>query len=157
DSEHLRHIFNGYLRKPFSARQLYKELEPLLGHATLRHVAPLPVKHVSADMPVSVTESLDAHTTASWPGLAKHLVEMAKKDIQRFRDTLPMREIAAFGSSLQVLGARHDCPPLGRYASALVTASESFDLEQVERLLSEFSIVAERLTGVPMPEQSDPA
>ncbi|MGV3661927.1 MAG: ATP-binding protein [Prosthecobacter sp.] len=154
DSEHLRHIFNGYLRKPFSARQLYKELEPLLGHATLRHVAPLPVKHVSADMPVSVTESLDAHTSASWPGLAKHLIEMAHGDILRFRDTLPMREIAAFASSLQVLAARHDCPPLGRYASALVAASEGFDLEQVERLLSEFSIVAERITGVAMPEQA---
>lgn len=154
DSEHLRHIFNGYLRKPFSARQLYKELEPLLGHATLRHVAPLPVKQVSADMPVSVTESLDAHTTASWPGLAKPLGEMARGDILRFRDTLPMREIAAFASSLQVLAARHDCPPLGRYASALVNASEGFDLEQVEQLLGEFSVVAERITGAPMDEHT---
>lgn len=154
DSEHLRHIFNGYLRKPFSARQLYRELEPLLGHATMRHVAPLPVKQVSADMPVSVTESLDAHTSASWPGLAKHLVEMAKGDILRLRDTLPMREIAAFASNLQVLASRHDCPPLGRYASALVAAAEGFDLEQVERLLAEFSIIAERITGTSMPEQS---
>ena len=152
DSEQLRHMFNGDLRKPFSARQLYKELEPLLGHATMRHVTePAAVKQVSASMPASVTESLDAHTTASWPGLAKHLAPMAHGDVQRFKDTLPMREIAAFASSLQVLAARHDCPPLGRYASALVAAAEGFDLVQVEQLLNEFSIIAERITGEPVP------
>ncbi len=153
DSEHLRHMFNGYLRKPFTARSLYKELEELLGHATMRHVAPQPVKQVSASMPAAVTESLDAHTSASWPGLAPHLEEMGRGDILRFRDTLPMREIASFAGSLQVLASRHDCPPLGRYASALVTAAEGFDLDQVERLLSDFGTVAERITGTAIPDE----
>jgi len=58
-----------------------------------------------------------------------------------------MREIAAFAGDLQVLAARYDCPPLSRYASALVTAAECFELEQVERLLGEFSNVAHKITG----------
>jgi hypothetical protein len=104
---------------------------------------------VDDEIPQAVIESLDAHSSATWPDLAAPLQALGAGDIQRFRDTCPMREIAACGSELQVLAARHDCPPLNRYASALATAAECFELEQVERLLGEFDTIAERITGVP--------
>ncbi len=147
EADLLKQMFNGYLRKPFSPLDLFHELEPVIGHATLRHVMANPVMTVNETMPVSVLESLDAHTSATWPGLAVRLKKMAKEDVKRFLETYPMREIAAFAGDLQVLAARYDCPPLSRYASALVTAAECFELEQVERLLGEFSNVAHKITG----------
>lgn len=149
ESDKLRQMFDGYLRKPFSPRQLFTELEPVLGHATMRHVVERPARPVDDEIPQAVIESLDAHSSATWPELAAPLQVLGAGDIQRFRDTCPMREIAACGSELQVLAARHDCPPLNRYASALATAAECFELEQVERLLGEFDTIAERITGVP--------
>jgi len=147
ESMRLKQMFDGYLRKPFSPRELYKELEPVIGHATLRHVAAVPASAVSAAMPASVLESLDAHTTASWPGLAPRLNQLAAEDVARFLVTYPMREIAVFAGDLQVMAARYDCPPLNRYASALVLAAECFELEQVEKLLGQFSAFAQRVTG----------
>lgn len=151
EPEKLREMFDGYLQKPFTPHQLFEELEPVIGHATMRHVTARPVKPVDDEIPKEVIETLDAHSSASWPGLAARLKELAAGDIQRFRDTCPMREIAACGSELQVLAARHDCPPLNRYASALASAAECFEVDQVERLLGEFETIAERITGMPFP------
>ncbi|GEP42691.1 hypothetical protein BGE01nite_19820 [Brevifollis gellanilyticus] len=150
ESSRLKRLFDGYLQKPFSPRQLFDELEPVIGHATMRHATGRPVKPVDDEIPEAVIESLDAHSSASWPDLAQRLNELATRDIQRFLDTCPMREIAACGNELQVLAARHDCPPLNRYASALTSAAECFEIEQVERLLGEFDTIAERITGVPV-------
>ncbi len=150
ESGKLKQMFDGYLQKPFSPRQLFEELEPVIGHATMRHATARPVKDVHDEIPDTVIDSLDAHASASWPDLAPRLSELAARDIQRFLDTCPMREIAACGNELQVLAARHDCPPLNRYASALTSAAECFEVEQVERLLGEFGVIAERITGVPV-------
>jgi len=150
ESEKLKQMFDGYLQKPFTPHQLFEELEPVIGHATMRHVTARPVKPVDAEIPKAVIDTLDAHSSASWPELAARLHELAAGDIQRFRDTCPMREIAACGGELQVLAARHDCPPLSRYASALASAAECFEVDQVERLLGEFDTIAERITGSPV-------
>lgn len=147
ESLRLKQMFDGYLRKPFSPLDLFHELEPVLGHATLRHVLASPDVVVSDTMPAAVLESLDAHTSATWPGLAVKLKKIAGDEVKRFLETYPMREIAAFGGDLQVLAARYDCPPLSRYASALVAAAECFELEQVEKLLGEFSNVSHKITG----------
>ncbi len=149
ESIKLRQMFDGYLRKPFSQRQLYQELEPVIGHATMRFAVPRRVEPEIEDMPTSVMEALDAHTSAVWPGLAPRLKVWADGDIGRFLDTFPMLEIASFARNLQVEAARHDCPPLNRYASALVASAEGFELDQVERLLREFSALAQRVTGIP--------
>ncbi|MES2595742.1 MAG: ATP-binding protein [Verrucomicrobiota bacterium] len=150
ESGKLKEMFDGYLQKPFSPRQLFDEIEPVIGHATMRHATARPAKPVDGEIPKAVIDSLDAHTSASWPDLAPRLNDLAKRDIPRLLDTCPMREIAACGNELQVLAARHDCPPLNRYASALTSAAECFEVDQVERLLGEFDIIAERITGVPV-------
>lgn len=147
ESARLKQMFDGYLRKPFSPLDLFRELEPIIGHATLRHVTAAPVPPASETIPTVVLDCLDAHTSATWPGLAGRLNKMAGEDVKRFLETYPMREIAGFGGDLQVLAARYDCPPLSRYASALATAAECFELEQVGRLLGEFSNVARKITG----------
>lgn len=147
ESARLKQMFDGYLRKPFSPLDLFRELEPIIGHATLRHAAAAPVPPASETIPTVVLDCLDAHTSATWPGLASRLNKMASEDVKRFLETYPMREIAGFGGDLQVLAARYDCPPLSRYASALATAAECFELEQVGRLLGEFSNVARKITG----------
>ena len=146
ESARLRQMFDGYLRKPFHQRQLFHELEPVLGYATLRHTAPHPAAPALEDIPTSVLESLDA-TTASWPGLSTRLRQWQDGDVARFLETFPMLEITHFARQLQQEAARHDCPPLIRYSSALAAAAESFELDKVERLLRDFAPLSLRLAG----------
>jgi signal transduction histidine kinase/ActR/RegA family two-component response regulator len=148
ESARLRETFDGYLRKPFHQSQLYRELESVLGHATMRFTTPSPDGLPPVDLPNLVMESLDSSTTASWPGLAARLQVLEEGDISRFLDTFPMLEIASFGHRLHQEAARHDCPPLARYASALFEAAEAFEVDQVERLLSDFPAFSHRITGI---------
>ena len=147
ESARLREMFDGYLRKPFHQNQLFRELEGVLGHVTMRFTKPRPEEHPPVDLPMSVMESFDATTTASWPGLAARLQVLEEGDIARFLDTFPMLEIASFGHQLHQEAARHDCPPLARYAGALYGAAEAFEVDQVERLLRDFPAFSRRLTG----------
>ncbi|SKA77258.1 Signal transduction histidine kinase [Prosthecobacter debontii] len=148
ESAKLAEMFDGYLRKPFYQKQLYKELENVLGHSTMRFTTPREHEPEPLNVPTTVMESLDASTTASWPGLAPRLKALEEGDVQRFLDTVPMLEIGTFGHHLHQEAARHDCPPLARYASALFTAAEAFEVEQVERLLRDFPAFSRRITGV---------
>lgn len=147
ESARLQEMFDGYLRKPFHQHQLYHELEGVLGHATFRFTTPRPQVPQAEDFPTSILESFDASTTAAWPGLATQLRVWEEGDVSRFLDTFPMLEIATFGHRLHREAARHDCPPLSRYASALFGAAEAFELDQVERLLRDFSAFSRRITG----------
>ena len=144
----LQTMFDGYLQKPFHQQQLYRQLESLLGHATMKFTTPTPEAQKTQDYPKSVLESFDAETTAAWPGLAAQLKDWQEDPVTRFLDTFPMLEIASFGHQLHKEAARHDCPPLARYASALYTAAETFELDQVERLLREFPSFSRRITGI---------
>lgn len=146
ESARLREMFDGYLRKPFHQKQLFRELEGVLGPATIRFTTPEEQDPVSLDFPPNVMEALDANTTASWPGLAPRLKILEEGDVSRFLDTSPMLEIASFGHQLHQEAARHDCPPLARYASALFTAAEAFEVDQVERLLRDFPAFTRRIT-----------
>lgn len=144
----LQTMFDGYLQKPFHQQQLYRQLESLLGHATMKFTTPTPEAQKTQDYPKSVLESFDAETTAAWPGLTTQLKDWQEDPVTRFLDTFPMLEIASFGHQLHKEAARHDCPPLARYASALYTAAETFELDQVERLLREFPSFSRRITGI---------
>lgn len=147
ESAKLREMFDGYLRKPFHQKELYRELESVLGPATVRFTAPPGGVHQAEDFPTTVLESFESRTTASWPGLAARLKVLEEGDVARFLDTSPMLEIATFGHQLHQEAARHDCPPLVRYASALFTAAEAFEVDQVERLLRDFHAFSQRITG----------
>ncbi|TDU66558.1 CHASE3 domain-containing protein [Prosthecobacter fusiformis] len=147
ESARLREMFDGYLRKPFHQNQLFRELESVLGHVTMRFTTPHPENQIPSDLPLSVMESFDSTTTASWPGLAARLQVLEDGDVSRFLDTFPMLEIASFGHHLHQEAARHDCPPLARYAAALYSAAEAFEVDQVERLLRDFPAFSRRITG----------
>lgn len=148
ESAKLQEMFDGYLRKPFHQRQLFRELEGVLGHATIRYTTPRPQVPQAEDFPTSILESFDASTTAAWPGLAAQLQVWEDGDVSRFLDTFPMLEIATFGHQLHQEAARHDCPPLARYATALYGAAETFELDVVERLLRDFPAFSRRITGI---------
>lgn len=154
ESARLKEMFDGYLRKPFHQQQLYRELEGVLGHATIRFTTPRPRVPQAEDFPTTVLESFDSSTTAAWPGLAPQLEAWEKADVSRFLDTFPMLEIASFGHRLHQEAARHDCPPLARYASALFGAAEAFELDQVERLLRDYSAFSRRITGTSFPQST---
>ncbi len=145
EASRLRREYAGCLQKPFHQRQLYRALEAVLGHATMRFTSPPPM--TASDGPSEVLESLDFSTTATWPGLAPRLHQWAANDVARFLDSFPMLEIAGFARMLHQESARHDCPPLSRYALMLAAAAEAFEIDQVERLLREFSSLARRIAG----------
>lgn len=153
ESARLRDMFDGYLRKPFHQKQLFRELESVLGHATMRFTATRPHPQPIDDYPTSIIESFDSNTTAAWPGLRSRMQMWEAGDVARFLDTFPMLEIANFGHQLHQEAARHDCPPLARYATALYKAAEAFEVDQVERLLTDFSNFSQRITGI-KPNQS---
>jgi signal transduction histidine kinase len=146
EAERLRNTFDGYLRKPFQPRQLFRELEPILGQATKLVQIPVssPAPEAVAEVPLPPE---NVRTTASWPGLAARMQAWQEGEITRFLQSLPMLEIAEFARHIHKEAVRHDCPPLRQYAHALLTAAETFELDQVEKLLRTFPELNLRLTA----------
>lgn len=144
EAERLRKTFDGYLRKPFQPRQLFRELEPIVGLATASIDLPEPSASPQVAGPGALPEMVS--TTASWPGLAAPMKAWQEGQITRFLQSQPMLEIAEFARHLHKEAVRHDCPPLRQYANSLLTAAETFEINQVEKLLRSFATLNQRLT-----------
>ncbi len=142
ESVKLAQMFNGYLRKPFQQKELFRALESLLGHATFRFSGPQREEATSVEE--RVTEFYEVQEGRSWPQLADTLQPWSGK-VESFLDAFPMLEIADFARQMKKLGAESDCPPLKRYAEDLLQATEAFELSRVERLLQQFPQLLQRL------------
>ena len=133
DEQDLRRDFSGYIRKPFSRADLFRELAQF-------------IPRVSAHEPPADTDPrlpAAAASPADWVALVSSLREMEATFWPSVRDGLALTQVAAFAGRLQSLAQNASCPPLATYASRLLADAEAFAIDSLEQSLASFpSIIA---------------
>ncbi len=136
EEEHeIRSQFNGYLRKPFSQRDVFEEL---------KNFAPLLPKLAPA--PRQPDEETDACVFPSLPGEAIAEVErLVEVEWPPVRDSVAINQSKAFASKIDGLGQRWRCPPLIAYAKTIRRHADSYAVADLESALLQFSSIAVEL------------
>ena len=125
--------FNGYVRKPFSKRELFDEIA---------HFLPLEPK--AASTPETPAESASA--PASVPReLIAPLRQLLAEEWPAVNDSLAINECKAFAGKLDALAQQWPCQPLLAYAQSLARHAESYAVVDLEQQLQQFPAVVERL------------
>jgi len=127
----LKQRFTGYVRKPFSKRELFDELAHFLPPQPKEPQAPPP-----APTPL---------LAATPPDLIAELRRLRDNEWPAIRDSLAVNETKAFAATLDSLGQRWNYQPLLAYAQALSRHAEDYAVVDMEKQLREFSNWVERL------------
>jgi signal transduction histidine kinase/CheY-like chemotaxis protein len=134
----LKERFSGYVRKPFSKRDLFDELADFMP----RH-----------DKMVSSKETnrpdQNGAATANFAPVPKELVSQLRWLIldpwPSIRDSVAVNESKVFALGLEGLGQRWQCEPLVQYAQKLLRDAENYAVTDLEKHLGEFSALVEQL------------
>lgn len=134
----LKKEFSGYLRKPFSKRELFDELAQFLPSspdpAPLQQLGPVKGEHSPQPPPMAASAELVAQLrglqTEPWPAI---------------RDTVAINESKTFARKLEALGHRWSCQPLTTYAQSILVHAENYAATDLERELREFSALVDQL------------
>ena len=146
DEADLRDKFNGYLRKPFSKRELFGEVSQFLPRRAnpARALARAGSPEVSAK---------DATTRAGAPPeLLRELRRLSTDKWLAIRDSVAINETKAFARTLESLASQHPCPPLVSYAQTLYRRADNLEVVELEQQLHEFPSLLEHLSS-PAPHE----
>ena len=127
----LRDKFNGYLRKPFTQRQLFAELAHYLQRQPKAEV-------------VTVSNG-EPPSPAQWRELAAQLRHLAQEQWPALRDSLAINETRAFAQQLERLGRRGNCEPVLAYARSLSSHAETYAVDALEQQLQAFPPLVEQV------------
>jgi CheY-like chemotaxis protein len=129
--------FSGYVRKPFSKRELLDELGDFLPRHTKTESAR---EAASADRIARPS----ANVMPS-PELMSKLRELVIEPWPAIRDSVAVNESKTFARGLEGLGQRWQCEPLVHYARKLLLDAENYALTDLEKHLGEFAALVEQL------------
>jgi len=134
DEKSLREQFSGYLRKPFTRRELLDELSHFLaatGPASNNKDAPSPKS--------------EAHIVRDRPALVAQLRKIEAQEEPGARDRLAVNETREFAHKLAGLAQRTGCDPLLIYAEALTHHAETYAVDALEQHLLAFPSLISRV------------
>jgi CheY-like chemotaxis protein len=134
----LKTRFSGYVRKPFSKRELFDELAQFLPRRGNTDPA------ASASSPASDAAALNIP-----PELSRELRRLLDEEWPALRDSLAINETRAFAARLRNLCERWPCGPLDTYAQGLARHAENYAVVELEKHLFEFPTLVERLEHTP--------
>jgi signal transduction histidine kinase/FixJ family two-component response regulator len=126
----LRTRFSGFVRKPFSKRELFDELAQFLPR-----LAPGDSQASAAGEELLQVD----------PALAKELHRLLEEEWPGLHDSMAINETHAFADKLLGLARRWPCPPLESYAQTLALHAENYSIVDLEAHLFEFSALVRRL------------
>jgi CheY-like chemotaxis protein len=139
EAQDLGQRFNGYIRKPFSKRELLEELAQFLPQqpkalngATLPAAPGQPGWPLPPDGPVA-------------PDLVAELRRLVAEVWPAVHDAMAINETRAFARQLEALGRKGRCGPLVQYALTLIHDADNYAVVELEQHLGEFSMVADKL------------
>lgn len=142
ERENLRAGFSGYLRKPFSSRDLYRCLTEILpanpGYSTgdTRLIEGGGMK----SPPVSVAE---------WRVALEPLAELERTTWPSVKRTMSVNEVSQFAESLLAIAKPANCSPLVGYGNSLIDLARAFKVDEMEaavlRFPEELNAVRERI------------
>lgn len=119
--------FSGYVRKPFSPRELFNELSEFLPRNGPADVPSRPEPATdTADEPVSdeLISQLRQLLAEPWPALC---------------NSMAVNETKTFACKLEILAEQWHCKPLTVYAVQLRHDSETYAVSEMEKHLGEFA------------------
>jgi CheY-like chemotaxis protein len=134
----LQERFSGFVRKPFSKRELFEELADFLprnsqtatdgekNNAPKLEIPPAPF----SPAPEALVAELRWRLAGPWPSI---------------RDSVAINESRAFAQELEDLGRRWPCEPLVQYAQQLLHDAENYAVTDLEKHLGEFAALVEQL------------
>ena len=130
--------FSGYVRKPFSKRELFDELADFLP------------RHPKAGAPAENTASSQPpNAPATFAPAPKELVVQLRRLIiepwPSIRDSVAVNESKVFAQELEDLGQRWQCELLVHYAQTLLRDAGNYSVTDLEKNLGEFAALVEQL------------
>ncbi|MDB6069385.1 MAG: hypothetical protein JWL81_556 [Verrucomicrobiales bacterium] len=134
DEAELRRSFDGYVRKPFSRAELYRELAPFLA----RHAKGGEGADLSGKTSPAVPSPASPESIAEWGKLVEWLRGLEVKVWPGVRDGMSFVEVEAFAAQLAAAAEKAGCPPLAEYAGQLHEQGRSFSVGSLERSLERF-------------------
>jgi CheY-like chemotaxis protein len=134
----LKERFSGFVRKPFSQRELFDELADFLP----RHEKTTVVEEKNEP----AKNERPAATIAPAPKeLASQLRQLILEPWPSIRDSVAINESKVFAKELESLGQRWQCEPLVVYAQKLLADAENYAVTDLEKHLGEFAMLVEQL------------
>jgi len=134
----LKERFSGYVRKPFSKRELFDELADFLP------------RHPKVESPKEANGSNEAKVAPeTFVPAPKELISQLRRLIiepwPAIRDSVAINESRDFAQGLEGLGQRWQSEPLVRYAQKLLNDTENYAVTDLEKHLGEFAALVEQL------------
>ncbi len=138
DENLIKERFSGFVRKPFSKRELFDELADFL---------PRQAKTESPkETAGSATKEKPAATIAPAPKeLISRLRQLLVEPWPSIRDSVAVNESRVFAQGLEGLGQRWQCKPLVHYAQKILCDTENYAVTDLEKHLGEFALLVEQL------------
>ncbi|HXC35936.1 MAG TPA: ATP-binding protein [Candidatus Acidoferrales bacterium] len=123
--------FSGYVRKPFSPRELFDELAEFLprhGDIDDSALVETPLEPETAAVPISdeLLSQLRQLLDDPWPALC---------------NSMAVNETKTFACRLEILGEQWHCMPLTAYAGKLRHDAETYAVNDLEKHLGEFAVL----------------
>jgi len=128
--------FSGYIRKPFSRKELYDELTEFLP----RHVTDEP-----NDAGVAAEQGAVGDVIP--PELVAELRRLLESEWPAIRESLAINECKDFAAKLGAMAETWSCPPLASYARTLAEHAASYSVVELEAQVGGFPRLVERLEG----------
>jgi signal transduction histidine kinase/CheY-like chemotaxis protein len=134
--------FSGFVRKPFSKRELFDELADFL---------PRNSKTESSSETVAGSDKKESPsiTVARAPKeLISQLRLLLVDPWPAIRDSVAVNESKVFAQGLEGLGQRWQCEPLVHYAQKVLLDADNYAVTDLEKHLGEFAALVEQLDQV---------
>ena len=145
DERLLRRVFDGYLRKPVSAQDLYDCLLELVGtrrnpEGCSLEVQNAPQRHAEAEAPLTPGQRRVAAP------VVQELERLLLARLPHVKSTMRMRELKVLAEDLAGMGERGELPRIAALADRLRAAVEAFDMTTIDSLLDQLPrhVAAER-------------
>jgi CheY-like chemotaxis protein len=130
--------FSGYVRKPFSKRELFDELADFLPRNSKTESS----KETNGS---NQMENVSATFTPAPKELISQLRQLLIEPWPILRDSVAVNESKVFAQGLEGLGQRWQCEPLVHYAQKLLLDAENYAVTDLEKHLGEFAVLVEQV------------
>jgi CheY-like chemotaxis protein len=140
DEGDLREKFNGYLRKPFSASELFAEVSQFLPRRTKTS----PARDDRGAPPAMAPVTINPFGTP--PELVQELRRLIAEDWPTIRGSLAINETKAFARKLESLAGRWPSQELVDYTQELFRRADNLEVVELEQQLDKLSTLLEQLS-----------
>jgi len=137
-NEKINQMFDAYLQKPIFKKEVESVLKKFLPFSYVQKSEMEELTAVTtSDIPIECLEKI--------PEILDQLEHRFQSKWEKIKDSLVLYEIEEFKNELEEMAFENSCKPLLQYCAELDTGLKSFDIDLIERKLSDFPSVVTQL------------